>query len=112
MAAPSTASSSKQPDISSQTGFRPQVNMTVQPPRQEDLQQSYASIVGNDASPKGWYGSMSMLCARSHPRYMLYCVRTLQLLTKHHLLSHSQLPRRLHGNSGCHPLLYLLPESV
>lgn len=40
-------------------GFRPQVGMTVQPPRQEDLQKSYASIVGNDANPKGWYGSMS-----------------------------------------------------
>ncbi|GAB1313533.1 Stomatin [Madurella fahalii] len=39
-------------------GFRPQVNMTVQPPKLEDLQQSYASIVGNDANPKGWYGSM------------------------------------------------------
>lgn len=59
MAAQSSASSSKQPDLNGQ-GFRPQVNMTVQPPRQEDLQQSYASIVGNDASPKGWYGSMSM----------------------------------------------------
>ncbi|ROV97452.1 hypothetical protein VMCG_06832 [Cytospora schulzeri] len=59
MASPSTtASTSKQPDINGQTGFRPQVNMTVQPPRQEDLQQSYASIVGNDASAKGWYGSM------------------------------------------------------
>ncbi|KAH9987669.1 stomatin-like protein [Xylariaceae sp. FL0662B] len=39
-------------------GFRPQANMTVEPPRQEDLQQSYASIVGTDANAKGWYGSM------------------------------------------------------
>ncbi|KAI1084880.1 stomatin-like protein [Whalleya microplaca] len=39
-------------------GFRPQANMTVEPPRQEDLQQSYASIVGTDADAKGWYGSM------------------------------------------------------
>lgn len=41
-----------------QIGFRPQVNMTVQPPRQEDLQKSYASIVGDEANPSGWYGSM------------------------------------------------------
>ncbi|KAI1136628.1 stomatin-like protein [Hypoxylon sp. FL0543] len=43
---------------SSQAGFRAQANMTVERPRQEDLQASYASIVGNDANPKGWYGSM------------------------------------------------------
>jgi erythrocyte band 7 integral membrane protein len=41
-------------------GFRPQAAMVVQPPKVEDLQQSYASIVGTDADPKGWYGSMSM----------------------------------------------------
>ncbi|KAI1860791.1 uncharacterized protein JN550_011253 [Neoarthrinium moseri] len=41
-----------------QIGFRPQQNMAVEPPRQEDLQPSYASIVGNDADAKGWYGSM------------------------------------------------------
>lgn len=41
-------------------GFRSQAGMTVERPRQEDLQASYASIVGNDANPKGWYGSMSM----------------------------------------------------
>lgn len=40
-------------------GFRSQAGMTVERPRQEDLQASYASIVGNDANPKGWYGSMS-----------------------------------------------------
>ncbi|KAI0025787.1 stomatin family protein [Xylariomycetidae sp. FL0641] len=43
---------------SANQGFRPQANMTVEPPKEEDLQQSYASIVGNDANPKGWYGSM------------------------------------------------------
>lgn len=41
-----------------QIGFRPQTNMSVQPPRQEDLQKSYASIVGDEANPKGWYGTM------------------------------------------------------
>ncbi|KAI0193736.1 stomatin family protein [Xylaria flabelliformis] len=38
--------------------FRSQAAMTVIPPRQEDLQQSYAQIVDNDANPKNWYGSM------------------------------------------------------
>lgn len=40
-------------------GYVAPQKMAVQPPRQEDLQKSYASIVGNDANPKGWYGSMS-----------------------------------------------------
>ncbi len=42
-------------------GFRPQLaSMTVEPPKQGDLQMSYASIVGDeDANPRGWYGSMS-----------------------------------------------------
>ncbi|KAK3941727.1 hypothetical protein QBC46DRAFT_381843 [Diplogelasinospora grovesii] len=51
-------SSSKHPEPLNGGGFRPMVNMTVQPPKQEDLQKSYASIVGNDADAKGWYGSM------------------------------------------------------
>lgn len=58
----STPSSSKAPAESNgqhPSGFRSQAGMTVQRPRQEDLQKSYASIVGNDANPKGWYGSMS-----------------------------------------------------
>ncbi|KAK3683849.1 hypothetical protein B0T22DRAFT_469011 [Podospora appendiculata] len=46
---------------SSAVGFRPHANMVVvNPPKPEDLQQSYASIVGTDADAKGWYGSMSM----------------------------------------------------
>lgn len=40
--------------------------MTVQPPRQEDLQRSYAGIVANDADAKGWYGSMSTLQSLLH----------------------------------------------
>ena len=40
-------------------GFRPQVNMEVEPPKVEDLQASYASVVGQDSNPQGWYGSMS-----------------------------------------------------
>lgn len=40
-------------------GFRSQPPMAaVVPPRQEDLQKSYAAIVGNDADAKGWYGGM------------------------------------------------------
>ncbi|KAI7775835.1 hypothetical protein LA080_006203 [Diaporthe eres] len=60
MNAPSTPGSSKAADTNGvgATGFRPQGPMVVQPPRQEDLQKSYASIVGNDADAKGWYGSM------------------------------------------------------
>ncbi|KAK0634861.1 stomatin family protein [Bombardia bombarda] len=40
------------------TGFRPQINMAVQPPKPEDLQKSYASIVGADGEAKGWYENM------------------------------------------------------
>ncbi|KAM4059189.1 SPFH domain/band 7 family protein [Hirsutella rhossiliensis] len=39
-------------------GFQPQTKMTVQPPKKEDLQRSYGTLVGDDANPKGWYGSM------------------------------------------------------
>lgn len=39
-------------------GFEPQPAMVVEPPRQEDLQRSYATIVDANANPKGWYGSM------------------------------------------------------
>jgi erythrocyte band 7 integral membrane protein len=49
-------------------GFRPQQNMAVEPPRAHDLQPSYATIVANDANPKGWYGSMSMSPPNHLPR--------------------------------------------
>ncbi|KAI1120842.1 hypothetical protein F5Y10DRAFT_282968 [Nemania abortiva] len=39
-------------------GFRAAAPMTVERPRQEDLQQSYAQIVDENANPNGWYGSM------------------------------------------------------
>ncbi|KAK0748484.1 hypothetical protein B0T21DRAFT_324213 [Apiosordaria backusii] len=40
-------------------GFRPQGNMVaVVPPKPEDLQRSYATVVDANANPKGWYGSM------------------------------------------------------
>lgn len=47
-------------DGTNATGFQPQNKMTVQPPRNEDLQVSYAAEIGGEANPKGWYGSMSM----------------------------------------------------
>jgi hypothetical protein len=79
MNAPSTPGSSKAADtngVGAQSGFRPQGPMVVQPPRVEDLQKSYASIVGTDADAKGWYGSMSKSPATSYhpsplPRSML-----------------------------------------
>lgn len=40
-------------------GFQPQKKMAVEPPRGDDLQQSYAAVIGAEANPKGWYGSMS-----------------------------------------------------
>lgn len=38
-------------------GFRAQANMKVEPPKPEDLQRSYASIVEEVHFP-GWYGAM------------------------------------------------------
>ncbi|KAL7922008.1 SPFH domain family protein [Trichoderma austrokoningii] len=53
-------STSKAADVDghSAPGFQPQNKMTVQPPTGEDLQRSYAAVVGSEANPKGWYGSM------------------------------------------------------
>ncbi|KAI1328133.1 stomatin family protein [Xylariaceae sp. FL0255] len=52
---------SKAPDMTNganNAGFRSNAPMAVVPPQRGDLQQSYAQIVGDDANPKGWYGSM------------------------------------------------------
>ncbi|RYO85910.1 hypothetical protein DL766_003958 [Monosporascus sp. MC13-8B] len=51
---PGNVNGGEQPAV----GFRSQGNMVVERPRQEDLQQSYASIVDTDADAKGWYGMM------------------------------------------------------
>lgn len=79
--APSTPGSSKAADTNghgAQAGFRPQGPMVVQPPRQEDLQKSYASIVGTDADAKGWYGSMSKpATSQHHPPSLPQLVLTL-----------------------------------
>lgn len=71
--APNGADHGKQPATSgsSQQGFRQQAAMTVEPPRQEDLQKSYATVVDSNASPKGWYGSMSTF-SLSSPSLALY----------------------------------------
>lgn len=58
-----SSSSSKAPAADhdpSDGGFKPQQQMTVQPPSKDDLQRSYATVVDADANPKGWYGTMSM----------------------------------------------------
>jgi len=39
-------------------GFQPTNKMTVQPPKEDDLQRSYATTVGSEANPPGWYGKM------------------------------------------------------
>lgn len=54
------SSTSKAPENETAIGFQPQNKMDVQPPRKEDLQRSYATVVIEDANPKGWYGTMSM----------------------------------------------------
>ncbi|KAI1179812.1 stomatin family protein [Nemania sp. FL0916] len=54
----STASAGKGAGKGHANGFRAEAPMTVEPPRQQDLQQSYAQIVDENANPSGWYGSM------------------------------------------------------
>jgi erythrocyte band 7 integral membrane protein len=40
-------------------GFVPSNKMTVEPPKKEDLQRKYATVVEHEAGPNDWYGSMS-----------------------------------------------------
>ncbi|PTB66395.1 SPFH domain family protein [Trichoderma citrinoviride] len=54
----SSSSKATDHDGTNVPGFQPQNKMTVQPPRNEDLQVSYAAEIGGEANPKGWYGSM------------------------------------------------------
>ncbi|KAM0428932.1 hypothetical protein ACHAPT_006735 [Fusarium lateritium] len=52
-------SSSKAPaPLEGNGGFQAQHKMAVVPPKKEDLQRSYATIVETDANPKGWYARM------------------------------------------------------
>jgi erythrocyte band 7 integral membrane protein len=48
----SSSNKAKGPDGTNGVGFRPQVNMTVEPPKQGDLQKSYASTIGDESNPK------------------------------------------------------------
>ncbi|KAF5537887.1 hypothetical protein H9Q69_001983 [Fusarium xylarioides] len=54
----SSANPTKAPVMEGNGGFMAQHKMAVEPPKKEDLQRSYATVVENDANPKGWYGSM------------------------------------------------------
>lgn len=69
----------------------------VQPPRREDLQPSYAKVLGDAEaeSDHGFYGSMSKsLCAHN----------PIRVLT----IRSSQLPRELYWHIRCCPMLHLL----
>jgi len=55
---PSTISNGTNGAAERPVGFQRHGEMRVEPPKKKDLQQSYASIVGDDADPKGWYGGM------------------------------------------------------
>ncbi|KAM5345832.1 hypothetical protein ACJ41O_011693 [Fusarium nematophilum] len=39
-------------------GFQAQHKMAIKPPKKEDLQRSYATVVDPNANPKHWYGTM------------------------------------------------------
>lgn len=56
-AAPS--STGKAPANDTNGGFQPSHKMAVQPPKKDDLQRSYATVVDANANPEGWYGTMS-----------------------------------------------------
>lgn len=53
-----SSSKAKAPESLGNGGFRSQGGVTVQPPKREDLQPSYASVVGEEASSQKWYPSM------------------------------------------------------
>jgi hypothetical protein len=80
-------------------GFRPQVNMEVRPPKPEDLQKSYASVVDEVHSP-GWYGGMSTSSLPDNPGIA------------RPLIHNSQCSRRSHWVLRRHSVLCLLSESL
>lgn len=59
----------KRKGVETNGGYHASGSMSVVPPRPEDLQQSYAAIVGDvhDKNEAGWYGAMSM----SRPTFRL-----------------------------------------
>ena len=104
----SGSSKGKHPEAA--VGFRTQANMVVQPPKMEDLQQSYATIITHDANPKGWYGMMSMSIAKL-PRAMAVklSLSLSRLLTT---TPPSQCSWYHYRNHGRYSLLRLLPEPI
>jgi erythrocyte band 7 integral membrane protein len=55
----STSAAHKAPENEPSTGgFVAQNKMTVQPPKESDLQKSYATVVHTEDDHKGWYGTM------------------------------------------------------
>lgn len=75
-----------------------QHKMAVEPPKKEDLQRSYATVVENDANPKGWYGSMSEYQGN----------HDIDTSAK----TSSERSRNYHWNHGCHSLLHHLPQPL
>ena len=57
---PTNGATSKAPEEGT-GGFVAQTKMAVQPPKKEDLQKSYATVVTDEANPKGTYAKMSTL---------------------------------------------------
>lgn len=56
------SSSAKAPEhapVDGNGGFISQNKMSVEPPKKEDLQRKYATVVEQEAGPNDWYGSMS-----------------------------------------------------
>ena len=47
-------------------GFVSQHKMSVEPPKKEDLQRKYATVVEHEAGTNDWYGSMSKYCTDSY----------------------------------------------
>ena len=82
-------------------GFRPANNgtVTVQPPRREDLQPSYAQVLhGDDVAAHGFYGSMSKSQS--------------ELLSNTLLIPASQFSWSLHWLLWRHSGLHRLPEPL
>lgn len=101
----SSTSKATDQDGSSVPGFQPQNKMTVQPPRGEDLQRSYAAEIGGEANPKGWYGSMSTsLSSYHHPKSDMLLFLTL--------ISNSQQSWRMYWNMWRNSLLHPLPQPL
>lgn len=82
--------------------------ITVQPPRREDLQPSYAQTLkgeSEDAATHGWYGGMSKTALLSILKPLGGNRELMYLFPSQSAWLHDRLPRR-------HPMLHRLPESL